>query len=100
LSVPRTNEERFLASCKNVGEADVRQKLIAGRFSDRRSKWASDWLEELENGKSDATKAEERSTRLLDLPRARNSVARLAIVLLTLVLLAGAGALVWSHYWL
>jgi len=59
-----TNEERFIASCENVGEADVRQKLGAGRFSERRAVWASAWLEQVESGKSDATKAEEKSSRL------------------------------------
>lgn len=95
MVVTPSNEERFLASCKNVGEADVRQKLSAGRFSDRRAKWASDWLEQLENGKSDATKAEERTNRLRNSPKARTSLATLAIVVLTLILLIGAGALVW-----
>ena len=90
-----TNEERFVASCQNVGEADVRQKLSAGRFSERRAKWASDWLEQLENSKSDATKAEERSSRLRSLPKARTSLATIAIVLLALILLSGAGAVVW-----
>jgi hypothetical protein len=90
-----TNEERFLASCQNVGEADVRQKLSAGRFSERRAKWASDWLEQLENGKSDATRAEERSSRLRNSPKARTSLATIKVVLLTLILLAGAGTVVW-----
>ena len=59
-----TNEERFIASCEMVGEADVRVKLSAGRYSERKTMWASSWLDKVENGKSDATKAEERSSNL------------------------------------
>jgi hypothetical protein len=59
-----TNEERFLASCANVGEAAVRQKLSIGRYEGRRASWAKEWLDRVDNGKSEATKAEERS--LLD----------------------------------
>jgi hypothetical protein len=59
-----TNEERFIASCLSVGEADVRQKLNANRYGGRRAVWASSWLEQLESGKSDATVAEEKSSRL------------------------------------
>ena len=59
-----TNEERFVASCASAGEADVRQKLGAGRYSDRRAEWAAAWLEQADSGKSDATKAAEKSSRL------------------------------------
>jgi len=59
-----TNEERFIVSCREVGEADVRDKLSAGRFSERKAIWASSWLEKLESAKSDATKDEERTSRL------------------------------------
>jgi hypothetical protein len=59
-----TNEERFIASCEEVGEADVRNKLSAGRYGERKTMWASSWLEKVESGKSDATKAEERSSLL------------------------------------
>jgi hypothetical protein len=59
-----TNEERFIASCESVGEADVRQKLNADRFSSQKTLWATDWLEQVESAKSDATKAEERSSGL------------------------------------
>jgi hypothetical protein len=59
-----TNQERFMASCDSIGEADVRQKLATNQYTDRRSVWASDWLEALESGKSDAMKAEERSSLL------------------------------------
>jgi hypothetical protein len=61
--VAMTNEERFIASCQSVGEADVRQRLSANRYGGRRALWASSWLEQVESGKSDATKAEERSSR-------------------------------------
>ena len=64
LSVAMTNEERFIASCQSVGEADVRQKLNADRYSGRKAVWASIWLEQIESGKTDAAKAEERSSRL------------------------------------
>jgi hypothetical protein len=64
MGVALTNEERFVASCEEVGEADVRSKLSAGRYSERKAVWASDWLEKVESGKSDATRAEERSIRL------------------------------------
>jgi hypothetical protein len=57
-----TNEERFIASCESVGETEVRQKLNANRYVGRRAQWASGWLEQVENGKSDATKAEERNS--------------------------------------
>ena len=59
-----TNEERFLASCATAGEADVRQKLGAGRYSERRAEWAAGWLDQADNGKSDAARAAERSSRL------------------------------------
>ena len=64
LIVAMTNEERFIASCQSVGEADVRQKLNANRYGGRRAEWASSWLEQVESGKSDATRAEERSSGL------------------------------------
>jgi hypothetical protein len=60
-----TNEERFVASCQIGGEADVRQKLNADRYSVQKAVWASNWLEQVESGKSDATKAEESSRTLL-----------------------------------
>jgi hypothetical protein len=58
-----TNEERYIASCRTVGEADVRQKLNAGRFSERRTIWASSWLEQIDSGKTDATRAAEKLSR-------------------------------------
>lgn len=62
--MPMTNEERFVASCKSVGESDVRQKLLAGRYTERRAAWATSWLDQVEAGKSEATKAAERATGL------------------------------------
>ncbi|MEP7130102.1 MAG: hypothetical protein ABI770_03135 [Sphingomicrobium sp.] len=59
-----TNEERFIASCEMVSEAEVRDKLSTGRYSEQKALWASSWLEKVESGKSDATKAEERSSLL------------------------------------
>ena len=86
-----TNEERFIASCRTVGEADVRQKLNAGRFSERRTIWASSWLEQIESGKTDATRAEEKLSRA---PRSSThnrfllpAIAAVAIALLLAALL-------------
>ena len=59
-----TNQERFIASCESVGEADVRQKLNTDRYGGSKARWASDWLEQVESAKSEATKAEEKSSRL------------------------------------
>jgi hypothetical protein len=72
MAAASTNEERFVISCESVGESDVRNKLSAGRYSGRRSEWAANWLERVESGKSDATRAEENRSRLLkptDRPR-------------------------------
>jgi hypothetical protein len=63
--VAMTNEERFIVSCESVGEADVRQKLNADRYTGRRALWASTWLEQVESSKSESTRAEERSSSLL-----------------------------------
>ena len=60
-----TNEERFIVSCENVGETDVRQKLNADRYTGRRAAWATAWLEQVESSKSESTRAEERSRKLL-----------------------------------
>lgn len=65
MTVAMTNEERFIASCQREGEAGVRQKVNEGRYSERRAAWASEWLDLVDSGKSDATRAEERSRRLL-----------------------------------
>ena len=64
MGTAMTNEERFIASCERVGEADVRDKLSAGRYSESKTMWASSWLDKVGSGKSDATKAEERSSPL------------------------------------
>jgi hypothetical protein len=85
-----TNEERFIASCESVGEADVRQKLNADRFSVRKAAWAGDWLQQVESAKTDATKAEEKSSGLRQAARNdRRSAFGLSTLLLVL-LLAGA----------
>ena len=88
-----TNEERFIASCASVGEADVRQKLSAGRYSERRTVWATNWLEQLDNGKSDATKAEERSGSLLAASGPARPSTLAYSALLVVILLAGVVAL-------
>src|SRR3954465_8787552 len=91
--IPMTNEERFIASCESVGEADVRQKLNANRFSGRKVVWAGDWLELLESAKTDATKAEERSDGLRVASRNDRHSAFALLTLLVVVLLAGAALL-------
>ncbi|HVH49758.1 MAG TPA: hypothetical protein VM760_07755 [Sphingomicrobium sp.] len=84
-----TNEDRFIASCANVGEADVRQKLNAGRYSERRALWAATWLDQVESGKSDATRAEETS-RLRNSIRPNGHSAATVGALLVVLLLVGA----------
>jgi hypothetical protein len=84
-----TNEERFIVSCESVGEADVRQKLNAERYSGRKAVWASDWLEQVESAKSDATKAEERSSRLGMTARPNRHFAPAVSTLLVVLLLGG-----------
>jgi len=87
-----TNEERFIVSCEAVGEADVRAKLSANRYSELKVSWASSWLQRIDNDKSDITKAEERSSRLRDLSRTQNRsvTARLAfLIAVMLVALTG-----------
>lgn len=81
-----TNEERFIASCQSVGEADVRQKLNADRYSDRKAVWASSWLEQIESGKTDATKAEERSSRLPKTRLSRHFTSAVSALLFVLLL--------------
>lgn len=83
-----TNEERFIASCEMVGEADVRTKLSAGRYSELKTPWATRWLESVESGKSDFTKEEEASSRLHDLRRTKDRFATLKVVLVIVLLLA------------
>jgi len=91
--VAMTNQERFVASCESLGEADVRQKLAANQYTDRRIVWASDWLEALENGKSDALKAEERSS-LLRKASKPTGYARFAALAATIVVVATAIAFI------
>jgi hypothetical protein len=88
-----TNEERFIASCESVGEADVRQKLNANRFSSQKALWAGDWLELSDSAKSDVTKAEERSSGLRMAARNDRHYA-LGVSALFLVLLLASGALI------
>lgn len=80
-----TNEERFVGSCQIEGEVDVRQKLAAGRYSENRAVWATRWLETVESGKSDATKAEERSTRGRGPVKSKNSILLWVLALLVAV---------------
>jgi len=89
MALAMTNEQRFIASCEGLGEADVRQKLTAGRFSDRRAEWATKWLEQVENGKSDATKAEEKSSRLRK-PATRKPYVAPAVAAFVILLLVAA----------
>jgi hypothetical protein len=87
-----TNQERFIASCESVGEADVRQKLNADRYSASKAIWANDWLEEVESAKSDVTKAEERTNRLHVIARANRRFG-FGISTLSLILLLASAAL-------
>jgi hypothetical protein len=81
-----TNEQRFVASCQSVGEADVRQKLGAERYSAQKAIWASNWLEQVESGKSDATKAEESTRGLLNARPDRHLASIFAALLFALTL--------------
>jgi hypothetical protein len=90
MGVAMTNEERFIASCETVGEADVRGKLSADRYSERKKVWASAWLETMESGKSDATKAEEISSRLRSSASGRPHWIYLLSAVLIALLVAGA----------
>ena len=87
--VAATNEERFLASCRKIGEAEVRKKLTAGGYGERRAVWASEWLEGLEYGKSDETKAEEKSARLVNVPGSRRPplIAGASLLIVTVAVL-------------
>jgi hypothetical protein len=93
MGVAMTNEERFIASCETVGEADVRDKLSADRYSERKAVWASSWLEKIEGGKSDATKAEEISSRLRSSTNAYPYFIYAISAIVILLLLGGAGVL-------
>jgi hypothetical protein len=83
-----TNEERFIASCEMVGETDVRDKLSAGRYGERKTMWASSWLEKVQSGKSDATKAEERSSLVRNSTTARRYIAYTTSAIFIVLLLA------------
>jgi hypothetical protein len=84
-----TNEERFIVSCESVGETDVRQKLNAARYSGPKAVWASEWLEQVESAKSDATKAEERSSRLgVTSKRNRHFASGVSSLLLVLLIVS------------
>jgi len=93
MGLAMTNEERFIASCEKVSEAEVRNKLSTGRYSERKAEWASSWLEKVESGKSDATKAEERSARIGKPASARTYFVYAASAIVVVLLLAGAAVL-------
>ena len=89
LFVALSNEERFIASCESMGEADVRQKLNANRYDGRKAAWASDWLERVEIDKSDATRAEEKSSVLGLASKPNRHFASIVLGILFVLLLAG-----------
>ena len=93
MGAAMTNEERFIASCETVGEADVRDKLGTGRYSERKIVWANNWLERVESGKSDATKAEEISSRLRSSTNAYPYFFYAISAIFIVLLLGGAGLL-------
>ena len=90
MALAMTNEERFIASCEKVSEAEVRNRLSTGRYSERKAEWASSWLEKVESGKSDATKAEEKSARLGNPASATTYFVYAVLAILMVLLLAGA----------
>ncbi len=92
-----TNEERFIASCESVGEADVRQKLNADRYGGSKAVWASNWLEQVESAKSDATKVEERSSRVPMAAGANRHFAFGVSTVLLMLLLGGAALFLMSR---
>ncbi len=92
-----TNEERFLASCVTEGESGVRQKLNAGRYSERRSIWAGNWLALIESGKSDATKAEETSS-LMRITAARPHRRRMAVASVVFLVVLAACTMMLFRY--
>src|SRR5437763_14671490 len=96
-TIAMTNEERFIASCQGAGEADVRQKLTAGRYGGSKALWASDWLEQVESAKSDATKAEESSSRVR-IAAGTSRQFRLGLAALLLVVLLASAALFYMSW--
>ncbi|MFL6726669.1 MAG: hypothetical protein ACJ8FS_09175 [Sphingomicrobium sp.] len=93
MGLAMTNEERFIASCEKVSEAEVRDRLSTGRYSERKAEWASNWLDKVESGKSDATKAEERSRRVGNPASARIYFVYTVSAILIVLVLAGAAVL-------
>ena len=93
MALAMTNEERFIASCEMVSEAEVRDKLSTGRYSEQKALWASSWLEKVESGKSDATKAEERSSLLPRSASARPYFIYAVAGILIILILAAATVL-------
>jgi hypothetical protein len=93
MSLAMTNEERFIASCEMVNEAEVRDRLNTGRYSERKAEWATSWLERVESGKSDATRAEERSSRAGKSASAKTYFAYAVSAIVVVLLLAGAAVL-------
>src|SRR5881628_1559357 len=93
MGLAMTNEERFIASCEKVSEAEIRDKLSTGRYSQRKAEWASNWLDKVESGKSDATKAEERSSLLSKRGSAATYFVYAVAAILIVLLLAGATVL-------
>jgi hypothetical protein len=93
MGLAMTNEERFIASCEKVSEAEVRDKLSTGRYSERKAEWASNWLDKVESGKSDATRAEERSSLLSKSASATTYLVYAVCAIVIVLLLAGATVL-------
>ena len=93
MGLAMTNEERFIASCEKVSEADVRDKLSSGRYSERKAEWASIWLEKVESGKSDANKAEEGSSHLPNSARGKMYFIYVVSAILMVLLLTGVTVL-------
>jgi hypothetical protein len=92
LSATRSNEERFNASCEKVGEADVRQKLSSGLYSENRAKWASTWLEQRDIGKSEATRSEEESIASRTIAEPKSLRLYTTLILVLIIALGGAVA--------
>jgi hypothetical protein len=80
-----TNEERFLASCEKVGETGVQQMLNAGRYEGRKAEWATNWLVSVDHGKTDVTRAEERSIVTRKLAGCHRNAILFAIALAVLI---------------
>lgn len=94
MTSARTNEERFISACEKVGEAEVRHRFNAGRYDGRKVEWASKWLEMIQDGKSDATKAAE-SNRLVS-PPASGRYVQIAMIVTFVILAAAVGVVLLS----